>query len=69
MAEAKKAASKVRRYEVLISFSALNKGDRFTDHAFDGADQWAQQHVQTGYLREITEEEAPDAGQGEDRTG
>lgn len=49
-------------FEVLVSFSALDKGDRFSQ---DGDDLgWAMQHVQAGYLRDVTEE-VPDAGRGE----
>jgi hypothetical protein len=50
-----------RTYEVLVSFNALDVGDRFTQ---DAADLWATQHVDTGYLRDVTEE-VPDAGRGE----
>jgi hypothetical protein len=49
-------------YEVLVSFSGLNLGDRFTQDAGDL--DWAKQHVESGYLREVTEED-PDAGRGE----
>lgn len=49
-------------YEVLVSFSGLNVGDRFTQDADDLG--WATQHVETGYLRDVTEE-VPDAGRGE----
>jgi len=58
---------KVRTFEVLVSFSGLDKGDRFTDEAWDPASNWADQHVATGYLREVTEEVADvrgEVGQG-----
>lgn len=51
-----------RTFEVLVSFSALDRGDRFTQDADDLG--WATQHVQSGYLRDVTEEVA-DAGVGE----
>jgi hypothetical protein len=51
-----------RTYEVLVSFNALDVGDRFTQDADDTG--WATQHVDTGYLRDVTEE-VPDAGRGE----
>lgn len=50
-----------RRFEVLVSFSGLNVGDRFSQDADDLG--WATQHVQTGYLRDVTEE-VPDDGAG-----
>lgn len=43
-----------RTFEVLISFSALNRGDRFTQDADDLG--WATVHVESGYLRDVTEE-------------
>lgn len=53
-----------RRFEVLVSFSGLNVGDRFSQDADDLG--WATQHVQTGYLRDMTgdSEEVPDDGAG-----
>lgn len=54
-----------RTFEVLVSFSALNKGERFTQAADDLG--WAMQHVETGYLRDVTEEVADvrgEVGQG-----
>jgi len=51
-----------RTFEVLVSFSALDVGDRFKQDADDLG--WATQHVETGYLRDVTEE-VPDAGRGE----
>lgn len=54
-----------RTFEVLVSFSALDKGDRFTQDADDLG--WATQHVQSGYLRDVTEEVADvrgEVGQG-----
>lgn len=50
-----------REFEVLVSFSALNLGERFTQDADDLG--WAAQHVQSGYLRDVTEEVADDAGE------
>jgi len=43
-------------FEVLVSFDGLDKGGVFSQ---DGDDLgWALQHVESGYLREIPEEEA-----------
>lgn len=50
------------KFEVLVSFSGLDKGDVFTQDADDLG--WAAMHVQSGYLRDVTEEE-PDAGRSE----
>jgi hypothetical protein len=63
MAETKKEPAK-RTFEVLISFSGLDLGDRFTS---TGDAAWEEQHVQSGYLREVTEGVADvrgEAGQG-----
>jgi hypothetical protein len=61
VADVKKKPGK-REFEVLVSFNGLDKGERFVQ---DGADvDWAMGHVQTGYLRDVTEE-VPDAGRGE----
>lgn len=49
-------------FEVLVSFSGLDKGDRFTQDADDMG--WALMHVENGYLRVVTEEVA-DAGRSE----
>jgi len=46
------AKSKDRRYEVLISFNGLDKGERFTAPA----DDWAGTFVTSGYLRDVTDE-------------
>lgn len=55
-----------RTFEVLVSFSALEVGDRFTQDADDLG--WATQHVESGYLRDVTEEvadgERSEVGQG-----
>lgn len=54
-----------RTFEVLVSFSGLDVGDRFTQDADDLG--WATQHVQSGYLRDVTEEVADvrgEVGQG-----
>jgi len=53
--------TKPRVYEVVVSFDALNKGERFSQ---DGDDLgWALQRVESGYLQDVTDEgeEAPDA--------
>jgi hypothetical protein len=49
---AERGKSKERRYEVLISFDGLDKGDRFTATPND----WADTHVTSGYLRDVTDE-------------
>jgi hypothetical protein len=49
------------RFEVLVSFDGLDRGDVFTQDADEMG--WALQHVETGYLRVV--EEAADAGRGE----
>lgn len=64
MAEAKPKTSKGRMFEVLVSFSALDKGDRFTADDPEHL-AWAAQHVETGYLREATEGE-PGVGPSQD---
>lgn len=48
--------SGARRFEVLISFDGLDKGDVFSQDADDLG--WATQHVENGYLRDVTEEVA-----------
>jgi len=62
--EAQKAPARENRYEVLVSFDGLDKGDFFS--AAD--DDWAQKHVATGYLRVLQDEEPgreiPDGEQG-----
>ena len=45
-----------RTYEVLISFSGLDKGETFTQDADDLG--WATMFVEKGYLRDVTEEVA-----------
>lgn len=47
-------------FEVVVSFDGLNKGEVFTQPADDMG--WALQHVETGYLRVVPQEEAPDVG-------
>lgn len=47
-----------REYEVLVSFSGLNKGERFTQQPDDLG--WALQFVEKGYLQDVTEEGAGD---------
>jgi hypothetical protein len=52
------------RYEVLVSFDGLNLGEQFP---MDAEDQgWAQQHVDSGYLRDLGEvaDERGQEGQG-----
>jgi hypothetical protein len=61
------ASRKVHKctFEVLVSFDGLNKGERFTQDADDLG--WAALHVQSGYLRDVTEEavdERSEVGQG-----
>jgi len=54
-----------RTFEVLVSFSNLDVGDRFTQDADDLG--WATRHVETGYIRDVTEEAVDvrgDVGQG-----
>ncbi len=55
-----------RTYEVLVSFSGMDVGERFTDETFPDNDTWAMRHVETGYLRDVTEEvaDAGEVGQG-----
>lgn len=43
------------KFEVLVSFDSLEKGDTFTQAADDL--DWANQHVESGYVRVVTEEE------------
>jgi hypothetical protein len=52
--EAQKQPEQPRRYEVLISFDGLNKGDVFEDH---DDHRWAERHVTNGYLRRVDGEE------------
>lgn len=56
MAERK---SKDRRFEVLVSFDGLDKGERFTGPA----DDWTTRHVETGYLLDVTD--APTAAEAQ----
>jgi hypothetical protein len=60
MAESRKS-TKPRTFEVLVSFSNLDKGDRFTQEVHDL--DWANQHVETGYLRDVTEEPTVEVAQ------
>lgn len=50
-----------RTFEVLISFSGMNRGERFDQEGDDLG--WALQHVETGYLRDVTDE--PTAAQAQ----
>ena len=62
MAETSRKGASPRTFEVLVSFDGLDKGERFMQ---DGDDvDWAMRHVQTGYLRDVTEG-ASDAGRSE----
>jgi hypothetical protein len=55
-----KPTSKAHVFEVEVSFSALNKGDVFSQEP----DDWSDQHTKTGYLRDLTAaEEARNAGE------
>lgn len=53
-----------RKFEVLVSFNGLDKGDIFSQDADELG--WATMHVENGYLRDVTGEptveEAQDAG-------
>jgi hypothetical protein len=68
MAKIENDAKTIRphRYEVLISFDSLNKGETFT--ASDADTSWEDRHVATGYLRDLSEE-APDGQRSEDGQG
>jgi maltose-binding protein MalE len=44
--------SKEHRFEVQISFSGLDKGERFSMVP----DDWTGTHVTSGYLRDVTDE-------------
>lgn len=44
--------TEVRTFEVLVSFSGLNRGERFTQDPDDLG--WALMHAETGYLRDVT---------------
>ena len=57
--------SQPQKFEVLVSFDGLDKGDVFTQEADDMG--WALMHVENGYLR-VVAEEGPD-GRGEVGTG
>lgn len=59
--------SQVRTYEVLVSFSGLDVGDRFNEDGDDLA--WATQHVATGYLRDVTEEPTAEVAQNAGEVG
>jgi hypothetical protein len=60
VAEASRKSSKDRQFEVLVSFDSLDKGERFTAPA----DAWSNQHVETGYLRDVTSEPTAAQAQG-----
>lgn len=46
--------AKMQKFEVLISFDGLDKGDVFS---MSENDPWALGHVESGYLRDVTTEE------------
>lgn len=50
-----------RKFEVLVSFDGLEKGEVFSQEGHDL--DWANQHVETGYLRDVTEEGADVRGE------
>ena len=56
-----------RMYEVLVSFSGLNVGDRFGQDADDLA--WAKLHAESGYLRDVTEEPTAEVAQNAGEVG
>ena len=53
--DAKKAPAR-RLFEVTVSFDGLDKGAVFAQDHNDTA--WADQHVASGYLRDLGEEES-----------
>ena len=55
-----KVVVELRMFEVLVSFSGLDVGERFTLNADD---PWAAQHVGSGYLRDVAEEVADVRGE------
>jgi len=63
----KKTTTSEKRYEVVVSFDALDKGLFFTSPD----DEWAQRHVANGYLRVLDDDEpgreVPDSERGEVR--
>lgn len=52
-----------RTFEVLVSFSGLDKGERFSQDEAAGL-AWARLFVENGYLRDVTEGDSG-AGRGE----
>lgn len=56
-----------RTFEVLVSFSGLDVGERFTQEADDLG--WATQHAETGYLRDVTEEPTAEVAPGGGEVG
>ena len=57
MAGVKRKTGK-RMFEVLISFDGIDAGGTFAQDADDLG--WAMQRVESGYLRDVTEEVADD---------
>lgn len=52
-----------RTFEVVVSFNGMNVGEKFNLDADSLG--WALQHVETGYLRDVTQEGTEDAGRSE----
>lgn len=46
-------APKGQTFRVAVSFDGLDKGDVFTQ--YEDPAGWAQQHVATGYLQEVSD--------------
>jgi len=65
--DGEKKATSEKRYEVVVSFAPFDKGEFFTTDDGD----WARQHVDAGYLRELDGDEpgreVPDGERGEVR--
>jgi hypothetical protein len=57
---ANRRTTKERTFEVAVSFDALNAGERFTQEP----DNWSDTHVESGYLRDVTEEPTAAEAQG-----
>lgn len=52
--------AKERTFEVAVSFDGLNAGERFTQEP----DRWSDQHVESGYLKDVTGEPTAVEAQG-----
>jgi hypothetical protein len=55
-------------FEVLVSFSGLDKGDRFSADD-EGMLIWATGHAESGYLRDVTEEPTAEVAQNAGEVG